>query len=90
MTWPVRLNEAATYEVTADYDAEEVSADNTFAVTLGTQMLTGSVQSGIDKATVLGRVTLPPGNFQIKVAPDQIKGGDLMHLRSLVLKPVTE
>jgi alpha-L-fucosidase len=88
VTWPVRLNEAGTYEVTADYDASENSAGNTFTVNLGAQTLRGTVQSGNYQATVLGRVTLPPGTFEIKIAPAEIKGGDLMNLRGVVLKPV--
>jgi hypothetical protein len=90
VTWPARLNEAATYEVTADYDAMEASAGNTFAVTLGSQALSGTVQSGTHQATVLDRVALKAGSFEIKVAPAQIKAGELMHFRSLVLKPVSE
>jgi len=88
VTWPVRLNEDTTYEVTANYDAEDASTGNTYTVTLGEQTLKGTVQAGTYKTEVLGRVTLKAGGGEIKVAPAELNDGELMELRSLVLKPV--
>jgi len=90
VAWPVRLNKTARYEVTVNYDAGEESDGNTYNVTLGSQVLTGTVQPGTYQSTVLGRVTLGAGVFEIKINPGVIKGGDLMNLRSLGLKPVSE
>ena len=77
ITWPVRLNTAATYEVAANYNAAEESAGGTFTVSFGSQALTGTVQSGTNQTTALGRVTVPAGSLAIKVAAGQIKGGEL-------------
>jgi len=88
ITWPVRLNTAATYEVAANYNAAEESAGGTFTVSFGSQALTGTVQSGTNQTTALGRVTVPAGSLAIKVAAGQIKGGELFELRQLELKPV--
>ena len=88
ITWPVRLNTAATYEVAANYNAAEESAGGTFTVSFGSQVLTGTVQSGTNQTTALGRVTVPAGSLAIKVAAGQIKGGELFELRQLELKPV--
>jgi alpha-L-fucosidase len=88
VTWPVRLNEAATYEVSANYDAPEDSAGRTFTVSFGSQKLSGTVQANTNKNLPLGQVTLQPGTFEIKVAATKIIGGELFRLRNLELKPV--
>src|SRR5665213_1373223 len=88
ITWPVRLNEAATYEVLANYTAPETSAGGAFVVSFGSQTLNGIVKPGTNQIISLGRVALPPGNFEIKAAATRINGGELFRLRSLELKPV--
>ena len=88
MTWQMRLNGPATYEISVTYDAENSSEGNTFTVGLGTQTLKGKVREGLLQSVVLGRVSLQPGSFEIKMAPADIKRGDLFRLRSLELKPV--
>jgi hypothetical protein len=88
VTWPVRVNEAAAYEVSANYTAPEASAGGTFTVSFGSQILKGEVKPGTNQIISLGRVSLPPGNFEIKVAATKINGGELFRLRSLELKPV--
>jgi len=54
----------------------------------GNADLKGKVREGLLQSVVLGRVSLQPGNFEIKVAPAEIKRGDLFLLRSMELKPV--
>jgi len=88
MTWQVRLNGPATYEISVTYDAENSSEGNTFTVSLGPQTVKGTVRKGSLQSAVLGRVSLQPGSFEIKVAPSKIKRSDLFRLRSLELKPV--
>ena len=53
ITWPVRLNEAATYEVSANYIVPESSAGGMFTVNLGSHTLTGEmeVRPGSDRLT---------------------------------------
>ncbi len=88
VTWPVRLNRAATYDVSIDYTAPDDSVGSTFTVSLGSQILHGEVKSGAGQIVSLGRVSLSPGNFAIKVAANKINGDELFRLRNLTLKPV--
>jgi hypothetical protein len=83
--WPVRLNTAASYEVLAHYDAPEESG-GTFKVSLGSQVLHGIVQKGLGKSVSLGHVSLPPGDFEIRVEAEKISGDELFRLRSLELR----
>ena len=87
ITWPVRVNEAAAYEVSVSYTAPEDSSGSTFMVSVGSQDLKGEVKSGTNQIISLGRVSLEPGNFEIKVAVTKISGGELFRLRSLEFKP---
>ena len=88
VTWSVRLEKAATYEVAANYTAPEGSAGGAFAVSFGSQTLKGEVKSGTNQTGSLGRVSLVPGSFEMKVAATKINGGELFRLRHLELKPV--
>ena len=86
ISWPVRINEPATYDVEVTYDAESASAGGTFAVSLGSQTLKGTVKPGTIQTTSLGRVQLQPGSFEIKLTAGEMKGVELMRPRSLTLK----
>jgi alpha-L-fucosidase len=95
ISWPVRLNSPADYEVIANYDAEAASEGNTFAVTFTSSdkatfaSASGVVKSGKQQTQSLGRVHCPnSGPFEIKVAATEIKGGELFRLRRLELRPV--
>jgi len=90
ITWPVRLNEPATYDVAINYVAPQDSAGGAFTVSLGPQTLTGTVAAGNPQIVPLGRVSLKPGDFEIKVAATNIAGEELMQLRSLELKPAAK
>jgi alpha-L-fucosidase len=90
VSWPVRLNEPATYEVLINYVAPEDSAGGAFTVNFGSQILNGTVAAGNPQIVSLGRVSLKPGTFEIKVAATKIVGGELMRLRSLELQPVAK
>ena len=88
VSWPVRLNRAVTYEVAINYTASAGSAGGEFAVSLGSQTLTGMVKAGTNQIVSLGHVTEPAGDFEIRVAATKINGGELLQLRNLELKPV--
>jgi alpha-L-fucosidase len=88
ITWPLRLTEAAAYEVTANYTAPEGADGGAFAVSFGPQTLPGEVKSGTNQTVQLGRVLLAPGTFEVKVTAAKINGGELFRLRHLELKPV--
>lgn len=86
VSWPVRLNEPANYDVSINYVAEADSEGGTFTVSFGSQTLDGTVHAGDPQIVPLGRVSLGPGRFQIKVAAKEIKGSELFRLRNLELK----
>jgi hypothetical protein len=85
VAWPVRLNEPAEFDVSANYDADPDSAGGAFAVKFGEQALKGTVKGGTNVSTSLGRVRLKPGRLEIRVLPESIQGSELMRLRSVVL-----
>ncbi|HEY1791263.1 MAG TPA: alpha-L-fucosidase [Verrucomicrobiae bacterium] len=88
ISWPVRLNMSAKYEVLINYVATEDSAGGTFAVKVGAQTLNGVVKAGEPQIESLGTVSLEPGTFEISVSPVQIAGDELFRLRSVELKTV--
>ena len=86
VVWPVRLNERAAFEVQICYDAEPDSAGSGFAVAFGDQILRGTVNAGTIVTQTLGRVSLPKGATEIRLAAEEIKGGEALRPRSLTLK----
>jgi hypothetical protein len=87
IVWPVRLNQAATFEVGVTYDAEAGSAGGTFTLSAGASSLKGAVQPGTIRTISLGRVSLPAGNAELKLSALEIRGNEMMKPRSLTLKP---
>lgn len=88
LAWPVRLNEAATYVVRLEYMAPKGSAGGTFALQVGEQRLTGTVQGdGKRKNVELGRVSLPPGTHRIELSGITIRGAELFRPFCLQLLP---
>jgi alpha-L-fucosidase len=88
IVWPARLNQAASFEVEIAYDADRTSAGGKFAVSCGAEKLSGVVRAGTMQTVSLGRVTLKPGSFEIRLLAEQIAGKELMRPRSLTLKRV--
>jgi hypothetical protein len=88
IAWPARLESAARFVVEVIYDAEPASAGGRFAVSFGADKLTGEVKAGTMQSAALGQVTLKPGNLEIKLAPVNIAGAELMRPRSLILKSI--
>jgi hypothetical protein len=84
IAWPVRLNEAARFEVAAVYDAEASGSE--FVMDAGGQELSGTVREGHGQAVSLGQISLLAGQTVIRIKPKAIKDGELMRLRGITLK----
>ena len=85
--WPLRLNKQSSFEVLLDYDGPVDSTGGMFTLTLGTNRLSGVVQQGEKRAVKLGNLNVQPGSFELKLAPEQIHGSELLRLRSITLIP---
>jgi alpha-L-fucosidase len=90
ITWPVRLNSDAKFQVSAVYDADRDSEGNSFILSSGGHRLIGKIQPGTIQTIALGEISLPAGSSEIKILPETLKGGELMQLRSLELRAVTQ
>jgi alpha-L-fucosidase len=90
ISWPVRLERGGTFEVSAIYDAETNSAGNTFALAVGEQRLAGTIAPGLIRTAALGRLALAAGSNEIRIMPLDLKGGELMQLRALELRPTVK
>ena len=63
----------------------------TFTISIGNQKLKGEVrQQGMDVALDIGRITLEPGELEIKIQADDITGKELMLFKSLTLTPTQQ
>jgi len=60
----------------------------TFTVAIGSKSFTASVKTGLRVSEALGRVTLAPGNHEIRIAAKEITGEELFRVRQLNIKPV--
>ncbi len=98
ISWPVRLNKPAAYEVVVNYDADADSADNTFTVSFvsfgakNAVSVSGEVKVGKQQTQSLGQIPWDAANgpFEIKVAAKEIKNGELFRLRELELRPLAD
>jgi alpha-L-fucosidase len=88
VSWPVRVNAPTAFDVIATWDADDASVGGTYVVEIGSQAIAGTVTAGKEQSEALGQVRLEPGEYEIRVSPKQIKGRELMRLRTLTLKPV--
>lgn len=90
--WDVRVSEPARFRVALNYATASAADTGTFEVTVGSQRLTGRVvPTGGDTLFVSrdeGEVTLPPGEFTLRIRPTAIPATDLMRLRRIELTPV--
>jgi len=64
-------------------------AGGTYTVTLGPQSFSRPVKPGSFVREPLGRVTLAPGSYELRVSAKEITGEELFRLRELQLVPVT-
>ena len=86
VVWAVRLNEPAAFDVQICYDAETNSAGSGIGVAFGKEILHATVNAGTIVTQTLGRVSLPKGATEIRLAAEEIKGGEALRPRSLLLK----
>ncbi len=89
IVWPVRLNEAAEYEVAITYDADDTAVGATFQLQIGAQTMKGTVKPGSIQTLSLGRVTLQPGHVEVKLSSSESRGPELMRPRNILLKRVS-
>jgi alpha-L-fucosidase len=108
--WPVRVNEAANFDLAINYDAPRVSktkrlvegdagkevvpahlgAGGVYILQIGCSKFSGTVRQGNQLVEALGRVTLPPGNYEVRVTAKKITGEELMRFRNVTLKAVKD
>ncbi|MCX7008147.1 MAG: alpha-L-fucosidase, partial [Kiritimatiellaeota bacterium] len=65
-------------------------AGGTYVVKVCAQSVEHKVRSGANLRDALGKLTLEPGAFEIRVTAKEITGDELLRLRALILKPVAE
>lgn len=87
IVWPVRLNEAANYEVKFIYDADDAAQGAKYEVSFGGQTLNGNVKPGTIQTSTLGQVSLKPGTFPIILSTTENRSTELLRPRSLILTP---
>jgi hypothetical protein len=102
ISWRMRANTAAEYEVVVNYDADETSEGNKYSVIfaiqdgangeIAPQTLTGVVKAGKQVTETVGRIhcrATDETQFEIEVAGADIYRGELFRLRKLELRTVT-
>ena len=65
-------------------------AGGAYAVTLAGKVFANPVKTGKNVSDPLGRITIAPGRYEVRVAATEIAGEELFRLRRLVLEPVAE
>jgi alpha-L-fucosidase len=88
ISWSTRLNQDASYQVELIYDAEPDSVNGAYTVSIGPEVLKGTVKAGTMQSISLGPVSLKAGAVEIKLSADEIKGGESMRPRCLLLKKI--
>jgi hypothetical protein len=75
----------------ADKERAQASkgAGGTYVVRVGAQSVEKKVRSGANLRDTLGKLTLEPGSFEIRVSAQDITGEELLRLRALTLRPVS-
>lgn len=59
-----------------------------YTVAIGPKNFTASVKPGLRVNETLGRVTLPPGNHEIRISANEITGEELFRVREITIKSV--
>jgi hypothetical protein len=103
ISWRVRANTPADYDVVVKYDADEASAGNKFSVIFATsdgvngevtpQTVTGVVKAGKQVTQTVGRVHCRATGetpFEIEVTGSERNNGELFRLRTVELRTVVE
>ena len=67
-----------------------LGAGGVYIVQIGSNKFSGTIRQGNQVVEALGRVALPPGNYEIRVAAKEITGEELMRFRNVTLKAVKD
>jgi hypothetical protein len=90
--WPVRLTAAAHVRVTLQYATATPGDGGTFELRAGSQSLVGVVHPTAQETNytddTVGEMDLPAGAYALVVRATEVKGPNLMKLRTLTLSPV--
>jgi alpha-L-fucosidase len=85
--WPLRLRERVVYDLGVEYSAEKESVGNTFIVVVNGKAVQAKVGETTKAPVSLGTITLGPGETELAVEAAGSRTGELMRLKSLVLRP---
>ena len=91
VSWPVRLNTPAEFDVMVRYSTGTLQVGGRFAVEVGKQRAEVAVEPTAKDAepreVVLPSMKLAAGEFTLRVVPVAIEGGESIRLFSVTLKP---
>jgi alpha-L-fucosidase len=85
--WPLRLRERVVYDLGVEYASEKESVGNTFVVVVNGKAVQAKVGETTKAPVSLGSITLGPGETELAVEAAGSRTGELMRLKSLVLRP---
>jgi alpha-L-fucosidase len=91
--WKIRSNEKATYQLTVKYMTDSKEDAGKYQITIGQQKFEKTITpngTGKNAKADLGTVTLAPGEYDLTIAPLEIKGAELMKLYNVSLTPKAE
>jgi alpha-L-fucosidase len=88
-TWPVRVEKAGKYQVEMEYSCADVSAGNSFVLTIGAAKIEGEV-AGTGawkdfKTLAVGTVEIGAGDMEVRLAPRGALKRGLMNVRVIRL-----
>jgi hypothetical protein len=93
ISWPLRLNAAAEFEVEVKYTTASKDNAGTYQVAVGDQELRAAIKPTANEnessIVSIGRIKLGPGKHELVIKPVEIKGGELMRLFYVSLTPVS-
>ena len=92
--WLVNISKAGTYDVSIDYACDDGTANNTFAMEIGSNRLVGEVPGTGTwdnyRTMSIGQVTVGTGPQHLVFQPEGTPSNCLIDLRSIILTPAKE
>ncbi|MBN00839.1 MAG: dehydrogenase [Planctomycetaceae bacterium] len=92
--WLVNISKAGTYDVSIDYACDDGTANNTFAMEIGSDRLVGKVPGTGTwdnyRTMSIGQVTVGTGPQHLVFQPEGTPSNCLIDLRSIILTPAKE
>lgn len=92
LEWPLRLTKPENFEVKINYATKSQNQTGKAMITVAGKEFPFDIKPTKSLRTLdtvsLGRVDLPAGDFTVSVKPVEIKDGELMYLREIILEPV--